>query len=68
MSKTDMKFKEDCVETEQRHHKKLTNPWREERVPTPDCLINRSDQKLSREEENALPSSVEASYSPLEPR
>ena len=50
MSKTDMKFKEDCVETEQRHHKKLTNPWREERVPTPDCLVNRSDRQLSREE------------------
>ena len=54
MTRLNRKCRQDCTETEQRHHKKLTNLWRSERDPAPDCLINRSDRKLSLEEENAL--------------
>ena len=54
MSKLNKKCRDDSAETEKRHLKKLTNLWREERAPAPDCLINRSDRKLSLEEENVL--------------
>ena len=38
----------------QRHQQKLTNLWKSQRVSAPDCLINRSNKRLSIEEENAL--------------
>ena len=54
MSRLTKKCKMETCETEQRHQRKLTKLWKEQRTPAPDCLINLSDRKLTLEEENAL--------------
>ena len=54
MNRLEQRCQQENHETQQRHQKKLTNLWRSQRVPAPDCLINKSSRKLTIEEENSL--------------
>ena len=54
ISQLDKRCKSEVQTIQQRHQQKLTNLWRCQRTPAPDCLLNFSDRRLSIEEENAL--------------
>ena len=54
ISKLNEKCRLDISNIQQRHQRKLSNLWKSQRTPAPDCLVNISDRHLSIEEENAL--------------
>ena len=47
-------FNKSSVSIQQRHKRKLLALWKDDRVRSPDCLINISDRELNAQEENVL--------------